>query len=136
MFSRCYGATVPRPAEHGAASRPLGAAEAQELAESMRAFGTSSRLLLLFAMLERERTVEELVRATDVAPSAASHQLRLLRQNGLVSVRRTGRYAYYRLHDHHVADLLAAIRHHHEHTRAETESAGVPVRSAHAARAR
>jgi hypothetical protein len=30
-------------------------------------------------------------------------------------VRRDGRHAYYRLHDHHVVDLLAAIRHHYEH---------------------
>src|SRR5829696_8978049 len=85
----------------------------------MRAFGTSSRLLLLFAMLGGERTVEELLAATGVAASAASHQLRLLRQSKLVSVRRTGRHAYYRLHDDHVADLLTAIRHHHEHARAQ-----------------
>lgn len=106
---------VPHPAEHEPAARPLPAAEAEALAESMRAFGASSRLRLLFAMLAGERTVEELVAATGVASSAASHQLRLLRQSRLVSVRRSGRHAYYRLHDDHVADLLAAIRHHHAH---------------------
>jgi ArsR family transcriptional regulator len=68
-------------------------------------------------MLEKEQTVEQLVAATGIAPSAASHQLRLLRQERLVSVRRVGRHAFYRLHDHHVADLLAAIRFHHEHVR-------------------
>ena len=120
---------MPHPAEHESASRPLPADEAEALAESMRAFGASSRLRLLFAMLERERTVEELVAETGVAPSAASHQLRLLRQSRLVSVRRSGRHAYYRLHDHHVADLLEAIRHHHEHARVETEPAA-PVPSA------
>jgi DNA-binding transcriptional ArsR family regulator len=81
----------------------------------MRTFGTASRLRLLWAMLERERTVEELVAVTGLAPSAASQQLRILRQARLVAVRREGRHAYYRLHDHHVADLLAAIRSHHEH---------------------
>jgi DNA-binding transcriptional ArsR family regulator len=55
------------------------------------------------------------VELTGLAPSSASHQLRLLRQNRLVAVRRAGRHAYYRLHDHHVAELLQAIRHHHEH---------------------
>jgi DNA-binding transcriptional ArsR family regulator len=47
--------------------------------------------------------------------SAVSHQLRMLRQLRLVSVRRDGRRAFYRLHDHHVPELLAAMRHHHEH---------------------
>lgn len=81
----------------------------------MRTFGTASRLRLLWAMLEGERTVEELVAVTGLAPSAASQQLRVLRHARLATVRRAGRHAYYRLHDHHVADLLKAIRSHHEH---------------------
>lgn len=81
----------------------------------MRAFGTASRLRLMWAMLDGERTVEELARSAGMNQSATSHQLRLLRQGRLVIVRRSGRHAHYRLHDHHVADLLAAIRHHHEH---------------------
>lgn len=106
---------MPRSAEHRSAERPLTVGEAESLAESMRAFGAGSRLRLLWAMLPGERTVEELVGLTGLAPSAASQQLRLLRQGRLVAVRRAGRHAYYRLHDHHVAELLAAIRHHHEH---------------------
>jgi DNA-binding transcriptional ArsR family regulator len=106
---------VPHPSEHRPAERRLDASEADALAESMRAFGAGSRLRLLWAMLAGERTVEELVEATGLAPSAASQQLRLLRHGRLVAVRRDGRHAYYRLHDHHVAELLGAIRHHYEH---------------------
>ena len=106
---------MPHPWEHGAPESPLRLEEAWELAEAMRAFGTASRLRLLYAMLAGERTVEELATATELEPSATSHQLRLLRQGRLVAVRRVGRHAYYRLHDEHVADLLKAIRHHHEH---------------------
>ena len=105
---------VPHPAEHEL-SQPLVADEAETLAEAMRAFGTASRLRLLWAMRDEERTVEELVAATGINSSAASQQLRLLRQARLVAVRRSGRHAYYRLHDHHVADLLAAIRSHYDH---------------------
>lgn len=108
---------MPAPAEHGPVERPLSRSEAEALADAMRAFGASSRLRLLWAMLGRELTVEDLIDATGLASSAASHQLRLLRHARLVTVRRDGRHAYYRLHDHHVADLLAAIRHHHEHVR-------------------
>lgn len=106
---------MPHPSEHGDPNRPLGTEEAETLADAMRTFGTASRLRLLWAMLEQERTVEELVTATGLAPSAASQQLRILRQARLVAVQRHGRHAYYRLHDHHVADLLGAIRSHHEH---------------------
>jgi ArsR family transcriptional regulator, nickel/cobalt-responsive transcriptional repressor len=107
---------MPHASEHEPVDRPLSVDEAEELAEAMRVFGAGSRLRLLWAMLAGERTVEELVELTGLAPSAASQQLRLLRQARLVVVRRAGRHAYYRLHDDHVADLLAAIRHHREHT--------------------
>jgi DNA-binding transcriptional ArsR family regulator len=106
---------MPHSSAHRAPERPLGLSEAEALAEAMRAFGAGSRLRLLWAMLRGERTVEELVVATGLSASAASQQLRLLRQGRLVAVRRDGRHAYYRLHDHHVAELLGAIRHHHEH---------------------
>ena len=54
-------------------------------------------------------------RACELSPSATSHNLRILRSLRLVRTRRAGRYALYALHDHHVPELLAAIRHHHEH---------------------
>jgi DNA-binding transcriptional ArsR family regulator len=118
---------MPHPAEHRSAERPLTASEAESLAWSMRAFGAGSRLRLLWAMLAGERTVEELVELTGLAPSAASQQLRLLRQGRLVAVRRAGRHAYYRLHDYHVAELLTAIRHHHEHVEPPQAGAALPV---------
>jgi ArsR family transcriptional regulator, nickel/cobalt-responsive transcriptional repressor len=106
---------MPHRSEHGPVERLLSAREADALAEAMRAFGAGSRLRLLWAMLEGEHTVEELMHATGLASSAASHQLRILRHGRLVNVRRDGRHAYYSLHDHHVAEMLAAIRHHREH---------------------
>ncbi len=91
-------------------------AEAERLAETVRAFGSASRLRLLWALMDGARTVEELADLAALSPSAASHQLRLLRQMRLVDVQRDGRHARYTLHDHHLPDLLAALRHHHEHT--------------------
>jgi DNA-binding transcriptional ArsR family regulator len=120
---------MPHPSEHHPVDRALGDQEAEALAEAMRAFGTASRLRLMWAMLDGEHTVEDLSQSTGIAPSATSHQLRLLRQGRLVRVRRSGRYAYYSLHDHHVADLLAAIRHHHEHVHPPQPQA-IPAASA------
>lgn len=106
---------MPHPLEHSAAARPLGPGEAAEIAEDMRAFGTESRVRLLFALLSGELAVDELATATNLEPNAVSQQLRILRQLRLVTAEREGRRVRYRLHDHHVADLLEAVRHHHEH---------------------
>jgi DNA-binding transcriptional ArsR family regulator len=120
---------MPHPAEHHGLERALEAEESEALAESMRAFSTGSRLRLLWAMSGSERTVEDLAGAAGLSQSATSHQLRLLRHARLVSVRRDGRHAFYRLHDHHLVDLLAAIRHHHEHVHPPAPPGDVPSRS-------
>jgi DNA-binding transcriptional ArsR family regulator len=106
---------VPHPAEHGSASRPLCAAEAEDVAETLKALASPSRLRMLAALLDGERTVEQLAAAVALSPSATSHNLRILRSLRLVRARRAGRHTFYGLHDHHIADLLAAVRHHHEH---------------------
>src|SRR3954453_3670138 len=105
---------MPHPSEHSDAGRPLGADEAQALAEALRAFGSASRLRLLWALGDGEPTVEELAGAVAMEQSAVSHQLRLLRQQRLVAVRRDGRHAHYRLFGHHLPDLLSALRNHDE----------------------
>ena len=93
----------------------------------MQAFATGSRVLLLYAMLEHELTVDELARAAGITPSSASHQLRLLRLSQLVVARREGRHVRYRLHDHHVAELLVAVRHHAEHVSMHLEQRRAPA---------
>jgi len=106
---------MPHPAEHSPPERRLGQRDAEELAETLKALGSPGRLRLLTDMLGGERTVEDLAGAAGLSLSATSHHLRLLRSLRLVHARRDGRHVRYELHDHHVADLLAAVRHHHEH---------------------
>jgi DNA-binding transcriptional ArsR family regulator len=106
---------MPHSLEHSAADRPPKGREASEIAAAMSAFAAESRVRLLYALLERERTVEELAGAVEMEASAVSQQLRVLRQLRFVVAQRDGRRMRYRLHDDHVAELLAAVRHHHEH---------------------
>jgi len=106
---------MPRSSEHRPATRPLPPEEAQHLAAAISAFGAASRLRLLWALIEGERSVEELTAETGMTQSATSQQLRVLREARLVRARRDGRRAFYSLHDHHVPELLAAMRHHYEH---------------------
>lgn len=81
----------------------------------MAAFAAPSRLRLLYALIDGELTVDQLAAQCEMTATAASQQLRVLRQLHAVQVRREGRRAHYRLHDHHMVDLLTAIRHHGEH---------------------
>ena len=111
---------VPHPTEHSTAARALGANEAADLAETLKALASPARLRLLTELLAAERTVESLAAAAELSLSATSHHLRILRSLRLVRGRRDGRHIYYALHDHHMADLLAAIRHHQEHVHPPT----------------
>lgn len=106
---------MPYPSEHGAAGRPLAGDEAEELAETLRALASPGRLRLLTELVHGERSVEQLAAAAELSLSATSHHLRLLRSLRLVRARRDGRRVIYTLHDHHLGDLLAAVRHHREH---------------------
>jgi len=106
---------MPHPAEHDAPTRPLDADEAEALTETLKALASPGRLRLLTDLLGGERTVEQLAAVADLSVSATSHHLRLLRSLRLVRARRSGRNVFYSLHDHHIADLLAAVRHHQEH---------------------
>src|SRR5215207_5587809 len=106
---------MPHPAEHNAPTRPLAADEAEDLTETLKALASPGRLRLLTELLAGERTVEQLAGVAELSVSATSHHLRLLRSLRLVRARRSGRNVFYSLHDHHIADLLAAVRHHQEH---------------------
>jgi DNA-binding transcriptional ArsR family regulator len=106
---------MPHSSEHRTPDRPLGADEAEELTETLKALASPGRLRVLAELLAGERTVEQLAAAAELSVSATSHHLRLLRSLRLVRPRRDGRHVCYMLHDHHIAELLAAVRHHHEH---------------------
>ena len=111
---------MPHPTEHKGTTRVLDANEAEELAETLKALASPGRLRLLTDLLGGERSVDQLAATADLSVSATSHHLRLLRLLRLVSARRRGRHVFYALHDHHIADLLAAMRHHHEHVHPPT----------------
>jgi ArsR family transcriptional regulator, nickel/cobalt-responsive transcriptional repressor len=106
---------MPHPSEHSPATRPLEQREAPAIAETMSAFSAASRVKILYALARSRLTVDELAAAVEMEPSSVSHQLRILRQLRFVVAEREGRHVRYGLHDHHVADLLAAVRHHLEH---------------------
>ncbi|MCL6547850.1 MAG: metalloregulator ArsR/SmtB family transcription factor [Alicyclobacillus sp.] len=83
--------------------------EALELrAKLFRGLADASRLALLLALRDGEKTVGTLVEETGLTQSNVSGHLACLRDCGLVSSRQEWRHVYYRLSDDRVASLLDA----------------------------
>jgi DNA-binding transcriptional ArsR family regulator len=93
------------------------ATTAREIAQTMQALATPSRVRILGRLRESACSVGELADAIAMEQSAVSHQLRILRHLGLVIGERRGRSVIYALHDSHVADLLDQAVFHIEHLR-------------------
>jgi len=77
-----------------------------DLAELFKVFGDSSRIKILYALLENEKSVTQLTDELKMTQSAVSHQLRILKANQLVRYRRDGKSLIYALNDEHVATIL------------------------------
>ncbi len=77
-------------------------------ARLFRGLGDQSRLALLQALREGERTVGELVALTGLRQSNVSGHLACLRACGLVEPRQEWRNVYYRLAGPHVEHLFQA----------------------------
>jgi len=90
---------------------------ATHVATTLQALAAPSRLLILTELRQGPRPVTELADAVGMEQSAVSHQLRLLRNLGLVTGTRTGRSIVYSLYDNHVAELLDQAVYHSEHLR-------------------
>jgi DNA-binding transcriptional ArsR family regulator len=103
-----HGGHQPDPAQ-------LDAGFAGVIAETMQALATPSRVRILGRLHAGACSVNELAESVGMAPSAVSHQLRLLRHLGLVVGHRDGRRIVYDLYDDHVGELLEQAISHVEH---------------------
>jgi DNA-binding transcriptional ArsR family regulator len=60
-----------------------------------RALGDETRLRILEHLVAGERSVSEIMTLVDIGQSLASHHVRILREAGLVTARRDGRWIHY-----------------------------------------
>jgi rhodanese-related sulfurtransferase len=82
----------------------------EQFARIGKALSSGRRLEMVELLAQRERTVEELSRATGMSVANCSQHLQVLRGASLVSVRREGLYAYYCLADESVLRLWLSMR--------------------------
>lgn len=89
----------------------------------MGALASPTRIRALFALLEAgDLSAGELAKAVGMSASATSHQLRVLRDLGLVIRRREGRQCFYTLADAHLGVLLRESLYHVDHARLSKEA--------------
>ena len=85
-----------------------------ELSDFFKILGDSTRMRILFALDGAPLCVCDLADLLGMTKSAVSHQLKILRQNGLVSYRKVGKNVYYSLADDHVRDIIEKALEHIE----------------------
>jgi ArsR family transcriptional regulator, lead/cadmium/zinc/bismuth-responsive transcriptional repressor len=78
---------------------------ASSLAELFKTLGDPTRIRIMDALAKSEFCVCDLAELLGLSQSATSHQLRVLRNNGLAKYRREGKMVYYSMHDSHVSEL-------------------------------
>ena len=94
-----------RSAERAKANMPSDG-EVERVCAAFKAFSEPSRMKILLALRQGELCVFHIVEAAGGTQSAVSHQLRILRANGIVKARRDGQNIVYSLADEHVTALL------------------------------
>ena len=77
------------------------------LADLYKLFGDSTRLRILYVLLDTELCVCDIAELLGMTVSAISHQLRLLKQAALVKYLKNGKSVLYSLADSHVQTILA-----------------------------
>ena len=85
-----------------------------DLAELFKVFADSTRMKIIYALMEEELCVCDIANIVKTTQSAISHQLRILKQAKLVKFRKEGKVVYYSLDDEHISQIVKKGREHIE----------------------
>jgi len=77
-----------------------------ELADLFKVFGDSTRIRIMNLIADNELAVSQIASSLSMEQSTISQQLRVLRQNKLVRIRREGKQIFYALNDDHVKKII------------------------------
>ena len=84
--------------------------------ETFRMLSDGTRVRILWALIDRELSVNELAMAISKPPASVSQHLAKLRLSHTVTTRREGNQVFYRLESDHVARLVTDAIHNAEHS--------------------
>lgn len=86
-----------------------------DLSDFFKLFGDSTRLKIIFSLMNTELCVNEISAELEMSQSSISHQLKILRQNKIVKNRKIGKQVFYSLDDEHVSSIIIQGVEHLEH---------------------
>ena len=89
----------------------------QEMSGFFRIMGDPTRCKIINALLCSEMCVCDLANVLSMSKSSVSHQLKKMRESGVVKCRREGKEIYYSLDDEHVAEIFETTITHIKHRR-------------------
>lgn len=78
-----------------------------DLADLFKVFADTTRIRILYALMDGGLFVNEIAEAVGISQSGVSHQLRTLKQAKLIRSTRDGKNVRYSLDDDHVITMLA-----------------------------
>lgn len=82
--------------------------DARTIARFFQVLADPTRVRMIKALADSEWCVSDLTQALGMDQPAVSHQLKYLRELGLVAWRKRGRHVYYSLSDGHLHDILVS----------------------------
>lgn len=87
-------------------------AEIERSVAIFKAFGDQTRYKILALLYDHQLSVNEIAAQLEVSQSAVSHQLKVLRQTGLVRGDRQGQKVLYELADRHIIMIFLQVKEH------------------------
>ncbi len=78
-----------------------------DLADFFKTFGDTTRIKILYVLMQTEMCVCDIAEVLGVSQSAVSHQLKALKLSKLVKYRREGKSILYSLDDEHVRTVIS-----------------------------
>jgi ArsR family transcriptional regulator len=82
---------------------------AEDVADKLKILANPDRLLLLCQLSQGERCVGDLEEVLDIRQPTLSQQLRVLRHEGAVRTRRSGKYINYSVADQQLLQVLTLL---------------------------
>jgi ArsR family transcriptional regulator len=90
--------------------KPIPAEVLEAVAAALRVLAHPQRLRIVELLEQDELPVGALAESLNMAPSACSQHLNLMRAHGLLEARRNGKTVHYRVTNPHALNVLQCIR--------------------------
>ena len=98
---KIHSVTAQRAKEH-----ILGNAETEQICAIFRVLADPTRMKIVLGLLEGDMCVYHLIEVCDGTQSNVSHQLRILKDNGIVKSKRLGKNVEYSIADEHIREIV------------------------------